>query len=157
MAFNRKRLMAEVGRRLVQIREKLNYSLDDMARKTNLSSSGYYKNEAGMAFPNLYALNTLQRDMDISMDWLIFNKGPMFFQEKQPEPEPEPEPVEEENTLSLENASPDVRELFEYLESDRLFKHKVLVYFYKYKESKERNGLTETLPEESVDTENGGE
>jgi hypothetical protein len=46
-----------------------------------------------------------------------------------------------------------MRELFEFMESDNLFKHEVLVYFYKYKEKKEQQGLKETLPVESVDSE----
>jgi transcriptional regulator with XRE-family HTH domain len=146
MAFSRARFIGAIGRRLIRLRKHLNYSLEEMARKLGLSKSGYYKNEGGLSFPGLETLDCLQRDYDISMDWLMFEKGPMHFQEKQPEPQPEPEPekVEKKETLDLEELSPDVRELLEYMEGDRLLKHEVLVYFYRYKERKEHQGLKES-------------
>jgi hypothetical protein len=58
---------------------------------------------------------------------LIFNKGPVHYKEKVPRPQPQPEPAKE--TLALE-----------YMEHDRLLKHEVPVYFYKYKEKKEHQG-----------------
>jgi transcriptional regulator with XRE-family HTH domain len=142
MAFNRRRLIVEIGQRLRRLREQLNYSLDQMAAKFGLSKSGYFKNENGRRFPGLDTLNLLQRDMDISMDWLIFNKGPVHYKEKvpQPQPQPEPEKAAGKETPALENVGPDVRELLEYMEHDRLLKHEVLVYFYKYKEKKEHQG-----------------
>jgi transcriptional regulator with XRE-family HTH domain len=109
-----------------------------MARKLELSRSGYYKNEGGLAFPRLETLDILQRNYDISMDWFIFNKGPVHFKEKQPESPPEPGKAEEKETPATENISDDVRELLEYMDQDRLLKHEVLVYFYKYREKKEQ-------------------
>ncbi len=140
MAFNRARFIGAIGGRLIRLRKHLNYSLEEMARKLGLSKSGYYKNEGGLVFPGLETLDCLQRDYDISMDWLIFEKGPMHYQEK----EPEPEKMEEKETLDLENISPDVRELLEYMEGDRLLKHEVLVYFYRYKEKKDHQGVKES-------------
>ncbi len=139
MTFKRDRLVYEIGRRLRKLREQFNYSPDQMASKLGLSPSGYFKNEHGRRFPGLDTLNLLQRDWDISMDWFIFNKGPVHFKKKQPEPQPPAEPEKTaKETLTLENVGPDVGELLEYMEQDRLLKHEVLVYFYKYKESKER-------------------
>lgn len=109
MAFNRARFIGAIGGRLIRLRQHLKYSLEEMARKLGLSKSGYYKNEGGLSFPGLETLDCLQRDYDISMDWLMFEKGPMHYQAKQPEPAPEK--VEKKETLDLENISPDVREL----------------------------------------------
>jgi hypothetical protein len=97
-------------------------------------------------FFSMEILDCLQRDFDISMDWLMFEKGAMHYQEKQPEPQPEPGPekVEKKETLDLEELSPDVCELLEYMEGDRLLKHEVLVYFYRYKERKEHEGVKES-------------
>jgi hypothetical protein len=76
----------------------------------------------------------LRRDFDISMDWLIFNRGPMHYGER------EPEKVDETKYLSLANLSPHVRELLETMARDPLLQHEVLVHFFKYKERKQHQG-----------------
>ncbi len=106
----------------------------EMARKLGLSKSGYYKNENGITFPRLDTLDLLQRDFDISMDWLIFNKGPMHYGERLPEKR------YEKKFLNLEKVSSHVRELLEYMEREPLLQHEVLVHFYKYKERKTHPG-----------------
>jgi hypothetical protein len=73
------------------------------------------------------------------MDWLIFNKGPMHYGERQPEK------GDEKKALNLETVSPHVQELLEYMERDPLLQHEVLVHFYKYKERKANQG---SVPEE---------
>ena len=157
MVFKRTNLINGVGRRLRQLRQQFKCSLEDMARKLELSKSGYYKNEGGLSFPGLDTLDILQRNFDISMDWLIFNKGPVHFKEREPDPRAEPEKVGEKETPDLGNISGDLRELLEYMDHDRLLKYEVLVYFYKYREKKEKQVLTappaidriQPVPEES--------
>ena len=145
MTFNRDRLVYEIGRRLRKLREQFKFSPNQMAAKLGLSQSGYFKNEHGRRFPGLGTLNFLQGDWDISMDWFIFNKGPVHYKEKLPEPQPPAEPGKaEDNTLSLDDVGPDERELLEYMGQDRLLKHEVLVYFYKYKEKKEHQKPAES-------------
>ena len=127
MAADRKRLLLEnLGRRLRRVRKQLNYSLGEMAGKLGVSKSGYYKNEKGITFPGVLTLDHLQWAYDISMDWLIFNKGPVFYKEKLPELSPQ-------ETLDI---SSDVREMLEQMAHDRLLEHEVLAFFYKYKENK---------------------
>ncbi len=126
MAVDRRLLLLEnIGRRLRRVRKQLNYSLGEMSGNLNVSKSGYYKNEKGLTFPGVLTLDHLQWAYDISMDWLIFNKGPVFYKEKLPEPEPEP----------LEISS-EVREMLEGMSRDRLLEHEVLAFYYKYKENK---------------------
>jgi transcriptional regulator with XRE-family HTH domain len=137
MAFKRVRLLKEIGRRLRGLRKQFNYSLEEMAGKMGRSKSGYFKNENGITLPGLATMYRLQEDFDISMDWLLFNKGPVHYLEKQPEKVEE----DEKKTEDLENISADVRELLAYMERDRLLAHEVLVFFYKYKERKEHQGL----------------
>ncbi|NIM17322.1 MAG: helix-turn-helix domain-containing protein [Candidatus Aminicenantes bacterium] len=139
MAFKRAVLLKEIGRRLRGLRKQLNYSLEEMAGKLGRSKSGYFKNENGITLPSLATMHHLQADLDISMDWLIFNKGPIHYQDKQPEPQRVEE--DEKKTKDLENISADVWELLAYMERDRLLAHEVFVYFYKYKERKEHQGL----------------
>ncbi|MCP5050792.1 MAG: helix-turn-helix transcriptional regulator [bacterium] len=82
MKFNRDSLNRQVGRRLRQLRKQFNRSLDEMAKKMGVSKSAYYKNEGGLHIPDWKTLNLLQSEYNISLDWLIFNKGPRNFQTK---------------------------------------------------------------------------
>jgi len=126
-------IVAETGRRLKQLRKHFNYSLDEMARKLDLSKSGYFKNEGGFTFPGLKTLDRLQRSYDISMDWLLFNKGSMNYTKK-----PSAQLSEGERGLSaLRNVSPEVLGLVESMEQDPLLRAEMLVHFYKYTEKKE--------------------
>jgi hypothetical protein len=76
----------------------------------------------------------LRKGFGVSMDWFIFNEGPMFFKEKSIEPELSKS--EEPNTL-LDAVTPDVRELLEYMDGDSRLRYEVMLFFYKYKEKKE--------------------
>lgn len=128
MAADRRGLLLEnLGRRLRRVRKQLNYSLGEMAGKLGVSKSGYYKNEKGITFPGVLTLDHLQWTYDISMDWLIFNKGPVFYKEKLPE--------HSQETLDV---SSDVREMLEHMGRDRLLEHEVLAFYYKYKEKKQQ-------------------
>ena len=134
MAIHRGRLLQEVGKRLRTIRQQLKHSPSDMARRLGLSYSGYFKNESGITFPKVTTLHVLQDDFDISMDWFIFNKGPMHYKARQQELQ-----LEEKGTKTsrLEDTVPEVRDLLDYMEEDFLFRHKVLVYFYEYKKGQQ--------------------
>jgi len=134
MALHSSKFLEIVGRQMLKLRKNLNCSSGEMARKLGLSKSGYYKNENGITFPRLDTLDLLQRDFDISMDWLIFNKGPMHYGERLLEKR------DEKKFLNLETVSSHVRELLEYMERDPLLQHEVLVHFYKYKERKAHLG-----------------
>lgn len=139
MTLRRSRLLPGIGRRLRKVREQLNHSPRDMGRRLGLSHSGYFKNESGITFPKLNTLSQLHEEYDISMDWLIFNQGPMHNKDRQPEQ------GEEKKTLDLEEVSSDVRELLEYMDQDPLLRYEVLVYFYKYKK-KQVPEMEETPP-----------
>jgi len=131
MTFNRDRLIRSVGRRILTLRKQFDFSTAEFARRLGLSRSGYFKNENGVTFPRMSTLHFLQGEFDISMDWLIFNKGPVHYSARQPKP------VDNRRTIDLDEVSPDLGELLEYMAKDRLLKHEVLSYFYKYKEKKE--------------------
>ena len=147
MAIHRGRLLQEVGERLRTIREQLKHSPADMARRLGLSYSGYFKNESGITFPKVTTLHVLQDDFGISMDWLIFNKGPMHYKDRQQELRPEEKGTK---TSRLEDRVPEVQELLDHMEEDVLFRHKVLVYFYEYKKGQPS---PEEEPSPSVPTE----
>ncbi|MCP5106409.1 MAG: helix-turn-helix transcriptional regulator [bacterium] len=112
-----------VGARMRRIRKMLNHTRPDMAVELGINRSSYYKNETGESFPGTNTLYWLQRKYDISMDWLIFNKGPMYFKEKSAPAAKKP---------GLDEQSPEVGQLLENMEQDPRLKHEILAYFFKY-------------------------
>jgi len=111
-----------IGARLRQIRKMLNHTRPDMAVELGINRSSYYKNETGETFPGTNTLYWLQKKYDISMDWLIFNRGPMYYKQKAPV----------EKKPGLEEQSPEVRQLLAAMEQDPRLKHEILAYFFKY-------------------------
>ncbi|NIM13193.1 MAG: helix-turn-helix domain-containing protein [Candidatus Aminicenantes bacterium] len=138
MQRDRKSILQEVGRRLKKMREERNYPPKEMAAKMRIETNTYYKNENGETFPSLVSLDLLQQEFGISMDWLIFNKEPMYYQEKKPEK------TEEEKPPPLEETMPEVKELLEHMAKDPLLRHEVLLNFYKYRDKKKNQEITES-------------
>lgn len=135
------------GTRLKELRQKLGLSPGEMARHLGLSQNAYYKNENSETFPGAATIILLEKDYDVSMDWLMFGKGPVFYnKEKQRveamEKELETLKKEHEKTLaktkeiedklSVDN-KPGLKELFEYMERVPVFYHELMVYFQNYK------------------------
>jgi len=116
-----------IGERLRTVRRHLNYTRRQMAGVLRIHQSGYYKNESGETYPRPETLFRLQRDYGISMDWLLSNKGPMFYKQKDREKEKEP---------ALEDRAPEVRELVDHMDRDPQLKHEILAYFFKYRNKK---------------------
>ncbi|MCP5054391.1 MAG: hypothetical protein GY940_44905 [bacterium] len=89
----------------------------------------------------------LQDQFDISMDWMILNRGPMRYSVKIKETEMEKESQrlkEEAKRLErmneravkfaeLQEVMPDAPELLEYMAKDPELRHQLLLQFYKYK------------------------
>ncbi|MCP5102573.1 MAG: helix-turn-helix transcriptional regulator [bacterium] len=121
-------LLQGAGLRLRAVREQLRFSPVEMAARMGIKTGGYYKNENGETFMGMRTMDRLQKDFDISMDWLIFNKGPMYFKEKHP--------GKKDGTTApgMENNTPEMKELFNQMEQDPRLRHEVLAYYYKYKE-----------------------
>jgi transcriptional regulator with XRE-family HTH domain len=116
-----------IGERLASVRRRLNYSRQEMARVLGLKSSGYFKNESGETFLSVTTMSRLQKNYDISIDWLLFNKGPMYFKDK---------PSQEKPTLDFVSQSQELGELMTSIEQDPQLRHEILAYFYQYKSKK---------------------
>ena len=129
MPKNRGTFHQGVGERLAKVRHQLKYSRQEMARVLGLKSSGYSKNESGDTLPGLTTLNLLQKNFDISIDWLLFNKGPMYFKDK---------PSLEKQTFDFVSQSQELGELMKSIEQDPQLRHEILAYFYRYKNQKKQ-------------------
>ncbi|MCP5052789.1 MAG: helix-turn-helix transcriptional regulator [bacterium] len=121
-----------VGGRLKQVRHRLKYGRQEMASVLGLKISGYYKNETNETFPSQRTLYRLQRDYDISMDWLMFNKGPMIFKQKvQPQ----------EKAPPLWEQLREVKDLLDDMEQNPQLKHEILGYYFKFKNQQGLEGV----------------
>jgi transcriptional regulator with XRE-family HTH domain len=129
----RRNVLRGGGQRLKEIRSHLDLTKLEMARKLGVDKASYYKNEYGKTFPSMASLKLLQKDHDISMDWLLFEKGPMFYREKGNELT-EAKPGETQLPAIVENT--EVKELLAFMEKDPKLKHKIMLHFYEYKEEK---------------------
>jgi transcriptional regulator with XRE-family HTH domain len=124
----RKKALAAIGSRLSQIRKLLKFNRKAMAARLSIGVGGYNKNEYGVTFPNLHTLKVLQKDLDISLDWLIFGKGPMYFKAK--EEKTKDTGTEPEN---LSAAMPDIKNMIEDMSKDPQLRYEVLGFYFRYR------------------------
>ncbi|MCU0289386.1 MAG: helix-turn-helix domain-containing protein [Acidobacteria bacterium] len=83
MKINKRNMIKDTGKRLEEFRKGLEYDRVEMAAYLGLKLSAYYKNEKGVVFPNLGTLHQLATKNNLSMDWFFFNKGPMYYDDKE--------------------------------------------------------------------------
>lgn len=139
------------GPRVKQLREQLGLTRKEMARRLGLSFPGYCKNESGDSFPGTGTLALLEKEHDISMDWLRFGKGAMHYNKERQRVEALEKELadlkrereqELEKKLALEKEmagklvvddKPGLKELFEYMDRVPLLYHEIMVYFQKFK------------------------
>jgi transcriptional regulator with XRE-family HTH domain len=127
--MDRKSLLREIADRLRKIREPLGYNHREMGERINAKRSSYTRYESGETFPKMMTLYKLGNKFDISLDWLIINKGPMYYKEKEVNEEKiAAEPPFHEKTLS-----DDVKELVEIMGKVPVLRYKVLLYFHELK------------------------
>jgi len=119
-----------VALRLKAIREQIGCTPVQMAARLGITPGAYNKNETGRNFPFRNTLKRLAEDFNISMDWLFFNKGSMYYSEKgQREKELDEKQKELEKMTQDKAASPEVKELLACMNQDPIFYHKIMLYF----------------------------
>lgn len=141
MSVRTKNFLWDVSKRLRSVRKEHDHTRNEMAAKLGISPANYYKNETGVSLPRMDTLYRLHSDFDISLDWLLFGSQPMHNKEKQPVI------VQDTKNKGLENILPDARELLDTMEQDHVLRHEILLYFYKYKQSRENKTSLPILPE----------
>ena len=150
MKINKREFTRELGRRLTMVRRQLGFSRPEMAERFGISSNALGKNEHGETIPNIHTLHRLAADFDISMDWLFFNKGPMYHKEKKSMAELQQEldlarqqiaesekekPLEskEMSAAAVPRLAPEVMELVEQMGKIPLLHHEILAHFHRFK------------------------
>jgi transcriptional regulator with XRE-family HTH domain len=140
--MDRKSLLKDFSYKLRKIRESLNYSHREMAAYFGTEKTNYTRYETGRIFPGFMGLYNFANISGVSLDWLICDRGPMYYkkeEEKDDSEISEAEKVIEEK--AGDNSKPAVkipdgetRELLDYMEQIPLLRHEVMVSFYKFKE-----------------------
>ena len=68
-----------VGSRLRRIRGYFGYRQYEMADFLGISRAAYGKNERGIHMIDLISLIAIHEKLGVSLEWLLFNRGPMFW------------------------------------------------------------------------------
>ena len=160
MKFNKRDILRETGVRLRKVRELLGCTRREMAEHLGITANSYRKNENGQCFPNTQSLFRLSSQYDVSMDWLFFNKGPMYHKEikrledlEKAETERLEQQVEqqleqqlkqqladckaqlqdlEQETAVVRQAAPEVKEMVIYMEQNPILYHELLLHFHRF-------------------------
>ena len=77
-----KKIVQEIALRLQEVRQQTGLSIKEMAAQLGVTRDGYAKNERGQNILNIDSLKRLGQKFNISMDWLLFNRGPSQYKEK---------------------------------------------------------------------------
>ncbi|MCP5051203.1 MAG: helix-turn-helix transcriptional regulator [bacterium] len=117
-----------LGQRLKTLREGMKLSRNQFAGMLNRTRTTFQRNEEGDSFPEYSTLFKLSEKFDVSIDWLLCNKGPMYYKEKQADPNPM------ENHNCMDSLKEEYRELLTYMEEIPVLRYEILLSFRKYLE-----------------------
>jgi len=152
-----------MGFRLRTVRKHNNLLRKQMAEELDVCINGYRKYERGENALSQQSQILLAEKFDVSLHWLLLDKGPMLFsdiekalleneqlkqeilrqkeqqqRQKQIEKKVNPEPVKSPDMVEI--TTPEVRELLEYMEANPLFKFQLLTHFYRFKQDGQNPG-----------------
>jgi len=137
--MKRKELIGKVAERLKKIKQVHRYDANTMAAKLGVTTNTYRRNENSNSMPDAYSLYYLSKTLNISLDWLISERGPMYFTEIKPGKEEELN-VEKKGSPNpytlppvLQNLEDDLRELFDTMQQSPQLRYEILAHFHKYK------------------------
>jgi transcriptional regulator with XRE-family HTH domain len=117
-----KDFLKEMGHKLSQLRQNQKDTISQMADHLGVWRSTYVRNENGETPLSYKAMIAMVDYYGVSLDWLVVNKGPMYYEEKVLKNEP---PL-----------NPDFKELIEHMERIPMLKHEMLLSFCKFKEDR---------------------
>jgi transcriptional regulator with XRE-family HTH domain len=141
----KRNLRKGLGDRLAQLRHSLEMSRNKMASTIDIHRVTFQRNEEGRALPEISTLFKLSETYDVSMDWLLFNKGPMVYKEKAAETQ---QADQEHDCMDI--LPKDYRELLEYMDKLPILRYEILLHFRKYlQDNSELPGHAPTGTEQS--------
>ncbi|MCP5046938.1 MAG: helix-turn-helix transcriptional regulator [bacterium] len=85
--MNHQTISNRLSGRFKVIRESTGKKQKQMAREIGVTYETYNRYEKGQIIPSLHILKRVAVLYRISLDWLLLNRGPMYFEEKEGEKE----------------------------------------------------------------------
>ncbi len=109
--------MKNVGWRLREIRNRLNMSQEEFGQVLGLKRSSLGRHERDECFPTGKMLSILVNKYNISMDYLLCNRGSLFYKER-----------EGKNIMDEE-----IKEMLGLMSKVPLIRHSVMSYYQRFK------------------------
>ncbi len=133
MIRNKYDIMTEISPRIKEMRETLGFTHEKMAGHLGVQRPSYGKYEHGEAFPGPGALYKLLNTFNVSLNWLIGNKGPKFYKEETKQANREASMTGDLNRLKTLLESAEIKELLTHIQRIPLLRYKVLAFFQEFK------------------------
>ncbi len=131
MRSNNKDIVKAVAANLTDVRKHLNFSQAKMASYVGVNPSSYSKNENAQCLPSMSSLKRLSNSLNVSMDWLLFNRGSMFITKKKAS-----SPIEDP-LKKYTAAIPKLIEMLDHMLEDDLLCTNMMYHYQKAKKTKE--------------------
>jgi transcriptional regulator with XRE-family HTH domain len=130
-----------IAPRLRLLRSKLGYTQDAMAGRVGVSPGGYKKYEVGQRLLSLSVQYRMVKEFNVSLDWLLLGKGPMYSSDKQPNQDLEQEvqrlngkllEMERQAQESREAYKKEMWELMDAMNRDEVLYYEIMAHFKRY-------------------------
>ena len=148
--------LVQTGNRLEKIRLHFNYDRAQISKIMGISMNTYSRNILGQQLPILKSIMALHNRLGISMEWFLFERGPMLWKEveekllavEKPQVEEKPQIEEKPREIKLEDLlSPELNEMVELMKKIPLLNYSIMLHFQELK-IKHKDFIRETLENE---------
>jgi len=119
----KEQLRIEIGERIKMVRKAFGLTQEQFVENFEIGRANYARIESGEIFPGISIMNVLRSKFNISMDWLISNKGEMFLQEKK----------EEDIVLDYGEDTEEIAEMLHIIQRIPRMKEEILSFFYDFR------------------------
>ncbi len=140
--------LSGIASRMRTIRSEKKLPVLEMASQLGISPNDYRKYERAVYSPPIHIQVLLAQKFNISLDWLILNKGPMYSDQietalqendrRKQEEQQTREPAVPSDAMIV--TSPEIKDLIRFMEDNPLHKFQMLTHFYHYKQEGQKAG-----------------
>lgn len=117
--------LENIGKRLRTVREMFKYTQRRMAGMVNIQEVTYKKNEKGLHLVHLKSLERLHEDLNISIEWVLFGNGPIYWQDIRAKKEE----VKDAGLMKRDIFREEVAEMIDILERIPVIRHSVMGHY----------------------------
>jgi transcriptional regulator with XRE-family HTH domain len=113
----------EIGERLRKFRKYLKLNQGELSVYLDIGRADLSSTERGRIYPTVYVLYLLKNKFNVSLNWLLFNEGEIFYTE----------PVKRRENSGLNPLNEELKDLIFHIENIPMVRHAVLSFFFEYK------------------------